>query len=186
MNTQLSPGALVRCGNSALCVWVVRCEAGREGFWHLQGKVEGRTYVTRVARSSDLKFFLSLDIDTDLVAPRSRPGVALDATRVTSWRIGLKSCQRDLGVSLVTDHVCRCLAWLTEAAALLRNLFEIVEIDPPKDFFALNLRSAIPSPYSTRVAFGRGEVDGRACCGRGYGCPKVLLSALCFQWLRGR
>jgi len=54
MNTQLSPGALVRCGNSAGGVWVVRCEAGREGFWHLQTKA-GHTYVTRVARSSDLR-----------------------------------------------------------------------------------------------------------------------------------
>ena len=53
--TAFTSGAIVLAGSVA-DLWVVRCPAGRDGFFHLEGKVPGRsTYVTRVARTSDLR-----------------------------------------------------------------------------------------------------------------------------------
>jgi hypothetical protein len=63
----LAPGALVRAGSFADAVWVVRCQAGRHGFWHLQNKIVGRsTYVTRIAQTSELRIVVP--------APTFKPG----------------------------------------------------------------------------------------------------------------
>jgi hypothetical protein len=53
---KLSSGALVRCGNFADQIYVVRCPAGRPGYFHLQSKINGRaTYTTRIAKDSELR-----------------------------------------------------------------------------------------------------------------------------------
>jgi len=115
-------------------------------------------YDVSPAAAEFLKLLFRSDVDPDFVTPWSRPDVGLNATGITSWRIGLESCQRDAGVTLYKGHVCRCLAWLAEFGAILRNLLEVVEIDAPKDLFALPI-FPLKGPNSDPVAFGSGDAD---------------------------
>lgn len=72
-----APGALVKVGNFADSVWVVRCQAGRKGWWHLQRKEVGRaTYNTRVAREGELRLVRP--------APRFKIGEGVSYTGVVA------------------------------------------------------------------------------------------------------
>jgi hypothetical protein len=54
--TALSPGAIVKAGVHGDLVFVVRCQAARHGYWHLQARVANNpVLITRVERTSALR-----------------------------------------------------------------------------------------------------------------------------------